>query len=160
MAQAEVVSEHYAHHNPIKFKSQPKDRQLYWANRNWRSDRRGWGQLKPVKTTDPDYEELKKHLSEVPHDLDVRGDGYVHFGDLILCSKSMEEVERSNQRRHFLANRKIDALKKGTSNPMADELNKLRGQPGTEYLLAEKPEFRHARTGEPSVIKSGVGKGR
>ena len=160
MAQAEVVSELYAHHNPLKFKSHPKDEKLYWANRQWRSERRGWGQLRPVKSTDPDYQDLKQHLSEVPHDLDVAGDGLIRHGDLVLCRKSNEAAEQSEKRRTYLANRKLEALKKGTYNPVQEELGRLRNEPGSEYLIAEKAEFRHSRGEGPPVIRSGSGKGR
>lgn len=157
MAQAEIVREDFAHHNPLKFKSHPRDKRLYWANRVWRGERRGWGQLTPVRSTDPDYPDLKKHLSEIPPDIDIAGDGLIRRGDLVLCTKPLEDVEKSNRRRHYLANKKLDMLKKGTYNPIAEELSKLRNESGSEYLTADRPEFSHGRTGEPQVIRSGKG---
>ena len=152
MADAEVIQELFAHHNPLKFKSHPKGKKLYWANRNWRSERKGWGQLRPVHTTDSDWIEIKDCLSEAPLDLDLHGDTLVRRGDLVLCTKSQEAVDQSNRRREYLANRKVEALKQG-HNPVQDEVARLKGG-GTEYLAPVKPEFK--QEGGAKAIHSGV----
>jgi hypothetical protein len=154
MAEVEV-NDLFSHHNPLKFKKHPRGKQLYWANRSWREDRKGWGQLEPVKTTDSDWPEIQKCLQEAPLDLDFHGETVVKRGDLILCRKDIKAVERSNQRRTYLANRKVEALKKG-HNPVTDELARL-GK--SQYVTSVKPEFRQEEPEPvPKAIRSGVAK--
>ena len=158
MASVELTRDLFAHHNPLKFKSHPKGKRLYWANKAWRSERKGWGRLRPVRTTDPDWAEVEACLEEAPLDLDLQSDHYVRRGDLVLCAKSEEDYERSNLRREYLANRKIKALAKG-HNPVTEELSRLGG---AENLAEEKPRFEQHRSHTPNqpVIKTGSTKVR
>lgn len=143
MPSVEVLEdERYQDVNPIDFKSHPKGRRLYWANLKWRSERKGWGQLRPVRSTDSDFEELKSHLSEVPLDLDIHGDNLVRRGDLVLCVKSEEEVERRQRRNYARSTRLTRELQKGR-NLVAEELQKIHGDdPDMEPL---KPTFMHGK---------------
>ena len=159
MASVEITRDLFQHHDPLAFKKHPPGRQLYWANRSWRMQK-GWNRLKPVHTTDTDWDLIKECMSEAPLDLDLHGDTLVRRGDLVLCTKSEEDVAITNQRRSWLANRKVDALKKGY-NPVNDELSMLsRGGDSTDYVSSTKPEFHHERGTQPPVIRTGVAKGR
>ena len=153
MARVEITSDLFAHHNPLKFKQHPKGSRLYWANRAWRRDRKGWGQLKPVRTTDAEWPEIRECLAEAPLDMDLEGDNLVRRGDLVLCVKSQEEYERTNLRREYLANRKIAALEQG-HNPVTEELSRLGVD--SEHFAEEKPKFQHGRShGQSPVMKTG-----
>jgi hypothetical protein len=143
MASVEVLEdERYQDVNPLDFKSHPKGRQLYWANLKWRSERKGWGQLRPVRKTDSDFEELKSHLSEVPLDLDIQGDNLVRRGDLVLCVKSEEEVEKRQRRNYHRSTRLTRELSKGR-NLVAEELQKIQGKDDT--LEATPAAFKHGK---------------
>jgi len=143
MASVEVLeNERYQDTNPLDFKSQPKGRQLYWANLKWRSERKGWGQLRPVRSTDSDFEELKSHLSEVPLDLDIHGDNLVRRGDLVLCVKSQEEVEKRQRRNYYRSTRLTRELSKGR-NLVAEELSKIHGK--DDLMEPLKPTFKHEK---------------
>jgi len=141
MAQVEVLEEHYQDVNPLDFRSHPKGQRLYWANKRWRSERKGWGQLRPVRTTDSDYEAIKSHLVEAPLDIDVHGDNLVHRGDLVLCVKSEEEATKRQRRNYMKATRLTRELKAGR-NLVQEEISQVKG--GGE-LAAMTPAFLHEK---------------
>lgn len=146
MASIEVLDERFQDENPIGFKSHPKGKRLYWANLRYRSERKGWGRLRPVRATDSDFEELKSHLSEEPLDLDIHGDNLVRRGDLVLCVKSEEDVERRQRRNYARATRLTRALKAG-KNLVEEELKQLgvKEDPDDPKLSALPASFSHTK---------------
>lgn len=152
MAETEVIQDLYREHNPLEFTSHPQGKQLYWANRLWRSERKGWGQLRPVRKTDSDWPEIQGCLAEAPLDLDIHEDNLIRRGDLVLCVKSMVEVERKQKRNYMKATRNARELTAKRTNPVEAELSAGGGQIDPDRLSALPPEFKSER----SVIKSGI----
>jgi len=142
MPKVEVLDDRYQDHNPLTFKSHPAGRRLYWANLRWRSERKGWGQLRPVRSTDPDFKEITSHLAEAPLDLDIHGDNLVRRGDMVLCVKSEEEAVKRRDRNYSRATRLTRELKKG-KNLVDEELSMVRAK--DEDLEATKPTFSHEK---------------
>lgn len=138
MPSASILEERYQDQNPLSFKSHPKGRHLYWANLRWRSEHKGWGQLRPVKKTDQDFEEVKSHLAEAPLDLDIHGDNLIRRGDMVLCVKSEEEVEKRRLRNYNRATRLSRDLAAG-KNLVAEELRSIRAE--SDEFQALKPTF-------------------
>jgi len=152
MAETEVVQDLYQEHNPLEFRSHPKGKQLYWANRLWRSEKKGWGQLRPVRKTDSDWEEIQGCLADAPLDLDIHEDNLIRRGDLVLCTKVVAEVERKQKWNYMKATRNARDLTAKKTNPMEAELSASGEKIDSDRLSALPPEFKSER----AVIKSGV----
>lgn len=148
MAEVEIVRDLFSNHNPHAFKRHPKGRHLYWANRAWR-DRKGYGQLRPVKANSEEWKELQQCLAEAPLDIDNKGTNLIHRGDTILAVMNEEDWQAKQDRRSYLANYKQNRLTK--TNLVAEELNAL-GNP--ENVVAQRQQFSHTRS-----IQSGKARG-
>ncbi len=152
MAETEVVQDLFQEHNPLDFKSHPKGKQLYWANRLWRSERKGWGQLRPVRKTDSDWPEIQECLAEAPLDLDIHEDNLIRRGDLVLCTKAMEAVERKQKQNYLKATRNSRDLTAKKTNPVEAELSVGGEKADPDRLSALPVEFKSER----ALIRSGV----
>lgn len=109
------------------------------CNRKWRDNRRGWGALDPIPTSDPRFNDVYAALKNKPRDPKRKArDGYYHQGDLVLSIQPQEEWEISQARRTYLANRRMRFLRDG--NPVEAELAR---ETHTEGIEVPRPRIKH-----------------
>lgn len=160
----QITREMFQQADPLSFNQEKVDelRQKHgvvphFCNRKYRDERRGWGNLDPIETSDPMFADVYACLNNKPSPRNLKRvtkDGHYHQGDLVLSVISAEDYDIAQARRDYLANRRLRSVRDG--DLVGDEIRRL-GNP--ENVKSLDPEFEHVDTRGRNAIPEERGPG-
>lgn len=154
---ATITHDLFQHHNAFSFDPEKKAELRekhglvpYWANVKYREERRGYGSgLAPIKVDDDYFMDVVNTLRNVPADptSHTHLDGKFHQGDCVLAVQPVENWQAVQDRRTYLANRRLRQL---SQNPVGRELAR---EQHTEHIEVPPARFRHIRGEEERPMR-------